>query len=111
MPAPIPLKICLVSLGLTASAAALAQAAPTAALERDAPRHDRTTQRVEVIRVEGDSVRIDEVRTGGETRSITVQPKADVPAYDVQPADVTRRAPSEAAPGGSGPRTWKVFSF
>ena len=54
-------------------------------------------QRTERIHVEDASTRIDELRVGGETRSIKVQPKGDLPAYEVAPA--------------SGERSWKVLSF
>ncbi len=47
--------------------------------------------------MEGGAAQIDEVRVGGETRSITVQPKGGFPAYDVQPA--------------TGTRAWKVLGF
>ena len=54
-------------------------------------------QLIERIHVEGGSSSIDELRVGGETRSITVQPKGGFPAYDVQPA--------------TGTRAWKVLGF
>ena len=57
----------------------------------------RTNQLIERIHVEGGTSSIDEVRVGGETRSITVQPKGGLPAYDVQPA--------------TGTRAWKVLGF
>ena len=57
----------------------------------------RSNQLIERIRVEGGTTQIDEVRVGGETRSITVQPRSGLPAYDVQPA--------------TGARAWKVFGF
>ncbi|MFT3779964.1 MAG: hypothetical protein QM772_17180 [Ottowia sp.] len=104
----------LIALGLSACACAWAQTAPGAAqapLLRDEPTLDRTTQRIEHIHVEDAGSRVDEVRAGGETQSITVQPKANVPAYDVQPADVTRPSLPEAGPGGAGQRTWKILSF
>ena len=69
------------------------------------------TGRVEHIRIEDAGSRVDEVRAGGETQSITVTPKAPVPPYDVRPADVTRPAAAEAGPGSAGQRTWKVLSF
>ena len=56
-----------------------------------------SSQLIERIQVEGASTRIDEVRVGGETRSITVQPKGGLPAYEVQPA--------------TGARAWKIFGF
>ena len=71
----------------------------------------RNNQRGEHIRVEDAGSRVDELRAGGETRSITVTPKAPVPSYDVRPADATRPQGAEAGPGSAGPRTWKVLSF
>ena len=108
-----------VALGLALGAAAMSSAwaqaasasAPAAPVEREATQLDRRTQRVDHIRVEDAGSRVDEVRAGGQTQSITVQPKAAVPAYDVQPADVTRPAAAESAPGSAGQRTWKVLSF
>ena len=57
----------------------------------------RTHQLIQRIHVEGGTASIDEVRVGGETRSITVQPKGGLPAYDVQPT--------------TGTRAWKVLGF
>jgi len=137
MPAHFRFSACLAVLCLTIGAGAWAQTAASgtakAAVVRDAPKTDRsgkkvravttptphaatpsyrvTNQRVEHIRLEDSGSRVDEMRVGGQTKSITVRPKADVPAYDVRPADVTRPALSESAPGSAGPRTWKVFSF
>ena len=106
-----PFLLAAAVVGLPA-ASALAQTPPTGApVVRDETPSDRRTQRVEHIRVEDGGSRVDEVRSGGETKSITVQPKANVPAYDVKPADVTRPAPAEAGPGAAGQRTWKVLSF
>jgi hypothetical protein len=53
--------------------------------------------RTERIRVEDGGSRIDELRIGGETRSISVQPKGRMPAYQVQPE--------------SGERSWKILGF
>jgi hypothetical protein len=54
-------------------------------------------QLIERIRVDSGDVRIDEVRFGGETRSISVAPKGGFPTYDVQPT--------------TGERTWKILGF
>ena len=98
--------------GAWAQAPAPAQPASAGAagaeVTRDAPRLDRRTQRVEHIRTEDAGSRVDEVRTGGETKSITVQPKANVPPYSVQPADPTNMGAGEAGPGAPGRRVWKV---
>lgn len=49
-------------------------------------------RRVERIVVEDAGSRVDELRVGGETRSITVQPKVgkDLPSYQVRPSDGAR---------------------
>lgn len=54
-------------------------------------------KRTERIRLEDAGARIDELRVGGETQSITVQPKGSMPAYQITPV--------------SGERSWKLLSF
>ncbi len=54
-------------------------------------------QRVERIHIEDAGARIDELRVGGETRSITVQPTVAMPTYQVAP--------------DSGLRSWKLLAF
>ena len=73
------------------------QAAGVAAQPASAQPAASTNQLIERIHVEGGATQIDEVRVGGVTRSITVQPKGGLPAYDVQPA--------------TGTRVWKVLGF
>ena len=85
--------------------------APAAGTVRDEPVLDRNTQRVQHIRIEDAGSRVDEVRSGGETQSITVQPKAAVPPYDVEPADASGAQRRDVGPGSAGRRTWKVLSF
>jgi hypothetical protein len=53
--------------------------------------------RIEHIQVEDSAARIDELRVGGETQNITVQPKSGMPAYQVEPK--------------TGERSWKVLGF
>jgi hypothetical protein len=57
----------------------------------------KTNQLIEHISIEDGATRIDEMRFGGQTKSITVQPKGGMPAYDVQPE--------------TGVRTWKIFGY
>ena len=54
-------------------------------------------KRTERIRVEDAGARIDELRVGGETLSISVQPKGGMPAYQIAPT--------------SGERSWKILGF
>ncbi len=73
----------------------------------------RTDQRIERIQIEDAGSRIDELRVGGETRSITVTPKGGMPAYEVVPASANRAPVSDrnssAASGGT--RVWKILGF
>jgi hypothetical protein len=74
-------------------------------------RPDQTIQR---IRTEDAGSRIDEVRVGGETQSITVQPKSGsgIPPYEVKPSDTARgAAPSSAKNDTTGSRVWNVLTF
>ena len=108
-------RFVLLAAVLAAAASASAQtAAPGRAVpERDATTHDANNQRIERIEVEDAGSRIDELREGGQTKSITVQPKAAVPAYQVQPADPTGTSAGSAdsAPGSTGRRVWKLGEF
>jgi hypothetical protein len=70
----------------------------------------RPDQQIERIRTQDAGSRIDELRVGGETQSITVQPAANVPAYEVKPKD-TSRAGSAADKGTTGSSFWNVFKF
>ncbi len=110
---PSAFKAALAAGALLTGALALAQTVPATgpAPSRDAPTHDRHNQRVQHIQLEDAGSRVDEVRVGGETRSITVQPKVAMPAYDVRPADASAAASPEAGPGSSGPRVWKLLRF
>lgn len=78
-----------------ATPAATARPLPLEAPLNSAP--SSANQLIERIQVESRDVRIDEVRFGGETRSISVAPKGGWPSYDVQP--------------NTGERTWKVLGF
>ncbi len=105
-----PLPLCaLVLLGLSLPLVVLAQA------QTQAPAADsRVEQRIERIRVEDAGSRIDELRVGGETQTITVSPKVNLPAYDVLPASANR-APSggerNSTSASGGTRVWKILGF
>ncbi len=74
----------------------------------------RPDQTIERIRTEDAGTRIDEVRVGGETQSITVQPKTgrNTPAYEVKPADSAKgNAPSPSNGDTNGSRVWNVLKF
>lgn len=81
-------------------------------VEGPAPHTPRVEQKVERLHVEDEGTSIDEVRYGGQTQSITVQPKG-AKEYDVAPLDGPRRRASERDGGDAngGARTWKMFGF
>lgn len=112
-----PLRTGLLALGLwltlglaqaqtAATPTPAAEPAPTAAA--DATLEGRHNQKIEHITVEDGGARVDEMRYGGVTQSITVQPKSAMPAYEVQPTDA-RRARQGDGTGGS--RVWNVLKF
>ena len=99
----------LLSLTVLACGAALAQAPAPA----PSPAKNPPEQRIEQIRTEDQGARIDELRVGGQTQSITVTPKANMPEYEIQPTEGARTRPTqrEGAESGSGPRVWNVLKF
>ena len=98
---------CLLMTSLNAEVNAQNNAQPPAA----AGKPDQNVQR---IRTEDAGSRIDELRVGGETLSISVQPKTgiDLPAYEVRPSDTARgAAPSRSRSDTTGSRVWNVLKF
>jgi hypothetical protein len=84
-----------------------------ATIEREVALDPRKNQRIERIRIEDAGNRIEELRVGGQTQSITVQPKADMPAYEILPDDMARSRSTESRDGLAGrkQRVWNVFHF
>jgi hypothetical protein len=99
----------LTALGGLAAAAAMAQ--QPAPPPRDvAPPPGGTEQKIERIRHEDAGSRIDELRVGGETKAITVQPKGDAPAYQVPP-ESNNRNPASTDRERSGSGGWNIFKY
>ena len=100
---------CVTALSFTfASQAACAQstvATPPVLEETDAA--GSKVQKVEHIRHSDAGNTIEEVRVGGETKSITVQPANKMPSYEIMPEQ--RSTPGNAGSGGQ--RVWKVIRF
>lgn len=92
----LTVSLCWLGLGQAQSPAPAA-----AAVEREkstvAPKRAAVEQRTERIRIEDAGSTIDELRIGGVTQSITVQPKGGMPAYQVEPT--------------KGERSWKILDF
>jgi hypothetical protein len=109
---PVLLSICLAAVLPAAAQTPPVDAKPaTGAVAAPNP---PTEKRVERIHIEDAGSRIDELRVGGETRTITVAPKGGMPAYDVEPA-TANRSPGTTERSGAGAtggtRTWKILGF
>jgi hypothetical protein len=105
------MRFLLLSLAILLPSSALAQA--QAPIEREPIGEPRKNQKVERIHVEDGGNTIEEVRVGGQTQSVTVQPKANVPAYEMQPSDLARSRPAESRDGFADrkQRVWNIFGF
>lgn len=71
-------------------------------------------QRTERIEVEDAGSRVNELRVGGQTRNISVQPKTgNMPSYEVQSPDGTgnRTGSQNGAETNTAPRVWNVLKF
>ena len=93
---------------------ALIAAAAAVHAQDDPAAPGRRNQKIERIVHEDAGSRIDELRVGGQTQAITVQPKADVPEYSVEPANLSRNRPREDRSGSTeagGTRSWTVLKF
>lgn len=100
----------LFALVLGASLSAGAQT--RAGLPNEAPPTD-PGQRAERITHEDKLTRIDELRVGGQTQRINVQPKNGAPAYEIAPvrsAEPPGQGASERT-GNSGKSSWRIFNF
>jgi len=84
-----------------------------APVERETKLDPRKNQKIEHITVEDKGNRIDEVRVGGQSQSVKVQPK-NAPAYEMQPTDLARGAGATEGRDGFAERkqrVWNVFGF
>jgi hypothetical protein len=111
MPAAAPLlpRLLLTLCGLAAATALAQPPAPQPRGGASAPKGG-PEQKIERIRHEDAGSRIDELRVGGETKNITVQPKGDAPAYEVAPQSNDRN-PAATDRERSGQGGWKIFGF
>ena len=84
-----------------------------ATVEREGTLDPRKNQKIERMHVEDNGNSIDELRVGGQTQSITVQPKARVPAYEIEPSDLAHSRPADGRDGFAErkPRVWNVLGF
>ena len=103
------MRTSLVLIALLSALPAYAQAP----IERDGKPDPRKNQKIEHLHNEDAGNRIDEVRVGGQTQSVTVQPKSGAPAYELQPTDQARSRPGDGRDGFAErkQRVWNVFGF
>ena len=95
---------------LSPNAAVAQTAVPAEAAVQASPA--RPDKKIERIRTEDAGSRIDELRVGGETQVITVQPKNGGATYEVKPAEGARgTAPAAASSDTNGSRVWNVLKF
>ncbi len=110
-----PLHAALLAAGCALAPALLhAQPAPAPAEAQPAqgePLDGRRNQKIEHITVEDKGARVEELRYGGVTQNITVQPKNNMPSYEVMPADPSRQGSAATGGGDKGPRVWNVLKF
>ena len=87
-------------------------AASAAAAPARPARPARPDKKIERIHTEDAGAKIDELRVGGETQQITVQPKTGGAAYEVKPAEGARGTPPATGSGDTnGSRVWNVLKF
>ncbi|MDO9148242.1 MAG: hypothetical protein Q7U52_11385 [Hydrogenophaga sp.] len=105
---PILRTSTLAALWLALSATAQTPASPP---EAAAPLP--LTPRVERITHEDALSRIDELRVGGQTQRIDVQPKNGAPAYQIQPEHGQPAGLDGATQptGNAGRSSWRILSF
>lgn len=95
--------------GITLATAAQAQVAPV----EQPPEPTSPRDRIERITNEDALTRIEEVRVGGETKSIEVQPKNGAPAYQINP-ETSGSATGEVGgkrTGNAGRSSWRILNF
>jgi hypothetical protein len=102
-------------LALTLALPALAQApAPAAEAAAVVPAESgppANGARIERITHEDGLSRIDELRVGGQTRSIAVQPKNGAPGYEITPLPAGAELIETQNKGSTGKSRWRILNF
>ena len=106
-------RLIAAALAVLPLAAAMAQTPESGAgAQARPPAAARPDKKIERIRTEDGGTRIDELRVGGETQKITVQPKTGGAAYEVKPSEGLRgTAPAATSNDTNGSRVWNVRKF
>jgi hypothetical protein len=112
---PSVARLSVLSIALAAACAAQAQTVEanqtTAPVPAESPAA-KPSERIERITHEDELSRVDELRVGGQTRSIEVTPKNGAPAYEIVPApggaDLSEGASGKSSTGKS---RWRILNF
>ncbi len=102
--------LCLLTLGAALVLPARAQTGVPLPPAAEASAAQPGDQRIERIRHEDALTRVDELRVGGQTRSITVSPKNGAPAYEIAPLP-GGDSPADARNGSAGKSRWRILNF
>ncbi len=99
---------------LVLAAFATSAIAQTPLIEKSTEPATKFDQKAERIHNEDASNKIDELKVGGETKSVTVQPKnSSMPEYEILPP-ARNRAGAVGRDGSEGtqqPRVWNIMKF
>jgi len=98
-------------LAATLTAQAQAQAVAPAAVVPAESEPAARSERIERITHEDKLSRIDELRVGGQTRSISVQPKNGAPGYEITPAPGGADLSDPQGKGNTGKSRWRILNF
>ncbi len=101
--------IAALALGLCFALPALAQVPPAETPREPAAARDN----IERITHEDKLTRIEELRVGGQTQSIEVQPKNGAPAYQIQPDNGNTGGTDTGGKrsGNAGRSSWRILNF
>lgn len=89
-------------------------AASALSIEDTSTQPSAQNQRIERLSHEDAGSRVDELRVGGRSKSVTVTPKTGAPAYEIVPNDPSRNRGDNSNGDGSSPtgrRVWKLGNF
>jgi len=87
------------------------QEAPATSAPEASPQTGGIEAKTEYIQHEDAGSRIDEVRIGGQTKSIKVQPKNGAPGYEISPERGSESFNDGGAQGTTGRSRWRILSF
>ena len=112
LPTVLPAALSLLLAAMPVAAQTAALAAPTAAPASGSGEKAPVDRKVEHLATQDKSVTIDEVRVGGQTQSIEVEPSNDkLRPYQVQPDNADAGINDKSNTKGLTNRSWKLFDF